>query len=340
MKKQYDNIQFMRGLAALTVVFMHIQMVANGAFGVELFFCISGFIMMHVTEKNTEHFIIKRAIRIVPLYWLATFATATLLIIMPSMFRTLALTPEYLVKSLFFIPYFHTGESGSTVSALVQVGWTLVMEILFYLVFFVSAKIRHQSRHIIATAILVAMTAVGLIFRNSESDFINFYCRPIILEFAFGMLSYKFLVRKGNENPDYAPSAATRAICISAAALIWAGLFAEEYIALFDNVDRFIKYGIPAFAVFILLFKGLENCRIPRPLVILGDVSYSLYLTHSFVVQGFSRLIYNIDKFSVTGVILVICAVLPLVFGVAWVSWWIIENKFTAFLRRKLIRKS
>ena len=78
----------MRGLAALTVVFMHIQMVANGAFGVELFFCISGFIMMHVTEKNTEHFIIKRAIRIVPLYWLATFATAALLIIMPSMFRS------------------------------------------------------------------------------------------------------------------------------------------------------------------------------------------------------------------------------------------------------------
>ena len=339
MKKQYDNIQLMRGIASLSVVFMHIQMVANGAFGVELFFCISGFIMMHVTEKNSDHFILKRAIRIVPLYWLATFAMAALLIIMPSMFRTLEFRPSFLIKSLFFIPYFYTGESGSTVNSLVQVGWTLVMEFFFYFIFFAASKIKRESRHIISSAVLALMVIIGLVFNETESDFINFYCQPIILEFAFGMLSYRFLIRAGVENPQYKPSAATRIICISVAAVIWAGLFAQKYFSVFDNVDRFIKYGIPAFAVFVLLFKGLENCKIPKALVVLGDISYSLYLTHSFVVQGFSRLIYNIDKFSITGVALTAFLVLPLTVAVAWIFWWLIENKFTSFLRKKLIKQ-
>lgn len=331
--KQYNSIQFMRGLAAITVVFMHIQMVKNGAFGVELFFCISGFIMMHTTERNSDRFIIKRAIRIVPLYWLAIFATTAILIVAPNVFRTLVLEPEYLIKSLFFIPYFYTGKSGATANSLVQVGWTLIMEVFFYLIFYIATKVSAKHRHIISSAVLILMVLVGL-FVESDNTFIRFYCQPIILEFIFGMVSYKFLTKE-NLLPV---SKSGRGICVASGLLIWLFLFAEKYIPLLDDVDRFIKYGIPSFAVFILLFKGLEGCKIPKPFIVLGNISYSLYLTHSFVVQGFSRLVYNIDKFSVVGALLAIFVVIPLTIAVAWISWWIVENKLTSFMRKKLIK--
>lgn len=340
MKTNFDNIQFMRGLGALTVLFAHIYMFENGMFGVELFFLICGFIIMHATQNNTRHFLLKRAIRIIPLYWLVTFMTTALLVFMPNFFRTIVFSPELLVKSLFFIPFFCVGESGATINSLVQVGWTLVIEVFFYILFFAATKINKNARHIITSALIIVMVLIGQIFKNSGSTFIRFYCQPFILEFMIGMLSYRLLIPKSSSTPRKTPSVTARIILISAGSLIWLSLFAVKYIHALDNVDRVIKYGIPAFAVFVLFFKGLENCKIPRPFVVLGNISYSLYLTHYFVIQGFSRLIYNIDNFSVIGMVLVFFAVIPLSIAVAWISWWIIEYKFTGLLKRKLLKNS
>ena len=333
MKKQYDNIQVMRGLAALSVVFMHVQMIHNGAFGVELFYCISGFIMMHVTQKGCEGFFVKRIIRIVPLYWAVTLAMAAILIIAPDVFRTQVFEGEYLLKSLFFIPYYYKGKSGSTVNALLAVGWTLVMEVYYYMVFYVSTRISKKYRHLISSAVLIAVVVIAFA-TGSKNTFLRFYGQPVMLEFILGMFSYRFLTAE-KKKPV---TKAKRVIYLLSAAALWCFLYCEKYIPQLDKIDRFFRYGIIAFAVFVLLFRALEDCRIPRFFVVLGNISYSLYLTHSFVVQGFSRLIYNIDTFSVTGAVLVVVAVVPLCLAVAWVSWWVIENRLTGFLRKKLIR--
>ena len=50
----FDSIQVLRGLAALFVVAEHIRFLACGAFGVDIFFCISGFMIMFTTHKNTS----------------------------------------------------------------------------------------------------------------------------------------------------------------------------------------------------------------------------------------------------------------------------------------------
>ena len=68
----FDSIQALRGLAALFVVFQHVRFLNFGAFGVDIFFCISGFMIMFTTEKSTKYFFRKRLVRILPLYYLMT----------------------------------------------------------------------------------------------------------------------------------------------------------------------------------------------------------------------------------------------------------------------------
>ncbi len=332
---RYDSIQLMRGIAALSVVITHIIMVSNGAFGVDLFFCISGFIMMYITEKGGKKFLLKRAVRIIPLYWIAIFATVAMLVVLPQYFRKQVFSLPHLFKSMFFIPSSIVGNGGEAWS-IVEVGWTLICEVFFYIVFYISLKINHKNRHIISGCILAFVVVIGFIFgSNTDSDFIRFYCRPIMLEFVLGMILFKLLVSNNNiavshtkDKRDYWK--------IILAVLIWAFLFTQKYIPFFSGVDRLIIWGLPVFAFFVLIFKFFEHHRVPKPLIVLGDISYSLYLTHTFVVQPFSRLIYNIDVYSPIGVILTIFVVIPLCLGVAWVSWYLIENRVTGYLRKKL----
>jgi exopolysaccharide production protein ExoZ len=73
------NLQVLRGLAALGVVFYHTDVRLAGDwhtefFGVSTFFVISGFIMCFITRDNADDFLKMRLIRIVPMYWLCIFA--------------------------------------------------------------------------------------------------------------------------------------------------------------------------------------------------------------------------------------------------------------------------
>src|SRR5829696_218289 len=85
-----QSIQALRAIAALAVVAMHIPedlaargygdlpSFIRGAFGVDLFFVISGFIMVYASrhlfgrERAGTEFMLRRAARIVPTYWLGT----------------------------------------------------------------------------------------------------------------------------------------------------------------------------------------------------------------------------------------------------------------------------
>ena len=80
---RFDSIQALRGIAALFVVLEHIRFLNCGAFGVDIFFCVSGFMMMLSTHKDTTHFLTRRLIRVVPLYYIMTLGTFALLLLFP-----------------------------------------------------------------------------------------------------------------------------------------------------------------------------------------------------------------------------------------------------------------
>src|ERR1019366_2869669 len=140
-------IQYLRGIAALMVVWHHgVGQLATletyfpfrfGTSGVDLFFVISGFIMVVTTagrDVTPTEFIARRFVRVVPLYWVLTLALAATALVAPSLFRSVTLTAVSLIQSLLFIPHFSPSHAGMIWPVLVP-GWTLNYEMFFYVVF-------------------------------------------------------------------------------------------------------------------------------------------------------------------------------------------------------------
>ena len=87
--KKLEVIEALRFFAALSVVFVHIPIIAVGDFGVDAFFVISGFVMMLSTQINYDNFFLKRLIRICPTYYFFTIGVFLLAILFPDLFNAL-----------------------------------------------------------------------------------------------------------------------------------------------------------------------------------------------------------------------------------------------------------
>ena len=152
----FSSIQILRGMAALFVVFFHVSEMLlqytdrqgifcrfaslwhTGAAGVDLFFIISGFVMVQSTrdkfQKNgsSSEFMLRRIIRIVPLYWLYT-SVMLVLVLLPFTLKNQVFSGWYTVASYLFIPVLNPA-SGLDLPLLAP-GWTLSYEMYFYLIF-------------------------------------------------------------------------------------------------------------------------------------------------------------------------------------------------------------
>jgi peptidoglycan/LPS O-acetylase OafA/YrhL len=325
MNKKIESVQMMRGIAALSVVVCHLGIIGNtGGFGVDLFFCISGFIMMFVTEKSYAGFLKKRFLRICPLYYLLTIGAFAMAFIAPQLLRSPNNELDMLLRSLLFI----CGDNAETESTIVVgVGWTLCYEMLFYLLFFAAFTISHKNRHYIATAFLVIIVLTGVIVKP-ENQYFAFYTSPILLEFALGMFAYKILYRRNQHN--IMQHNTVRYSLLLLAILIYASLFVWG-----TKADRLFTAGIPTFVFFLLIFRALQDKKIAKFLIVLGNISYSLYLTHTFVITAFARLIMPTDKLNFSSIVASVIAT-GLTIGVAYVSWYLIENKLTNRIKIKL----
>ncbi len=122
---RYDGIQALRFVAALLVVFTHstfyvgerlipgFPVWSNGAAGVDIFFVISGFVMVISSQELLARadgwriFMMRRIARIVPLYWIATSLKLVAVISVPSLAINAGLDPWQCVKSFLFLPSFN-----------------------------------------------------------------------------------------------------------------------------------------------------------------------------------------------------------------------------------------
>lgn len=322
------SIQYLRGLAAVAVALTHLVGRAElhletTAAGVDVFFVISGFIMWTVTagrEVPPGRFLLDRLTRIVPLYVLLTFAVYLVAILVPAAFPNMRTSLSHAVLSALFIP--HTSPAGTPYPQIAP-GWTLNIEVFFYLV--VAAGLwlglSEQRRLWTYTAGLGLLALIGLLTR-SDVVAVNSYTSPLLLEFVAGLWL----------------GVAWQRGLLPRAAWGWAALLAAlAALTAWELADgtqaievRVLVWGVPS----VLIVGGMLTLerRLGMPRwrlgLLLGSASYSIYLLNVLAVGATWRLVG--------------WAPLPVYYAAATLAsaaagivlWWLVERPLSSAVRR------
>ena len=218
-------------------------------------------------------------------------------------------------------------------------GWTLNLEMFFYLLFAFSLKLSHRYRAPICSAILLAIAACGQLFRF-DSVFLQFYTQPIILDFIFGMICYALLVSIAGRRAGPASLPARLAWTLVGAAFLVSMPLSSGLTPVVTGLTPGASGGITLAALASLSFcffvYGLAGTSLPRPIVLIGDASYSLYLFHPYVIQLFAKAFKSFDANDTSAhVLAVVAIILCCVLSVTLYRY--VERPVTRYLREKLI---
>ena len=345
MTQQFTGVQILRFVAAMLVVVMHTTQAisihitgtgpdrywADGSAGVDIFFVISGFVMAMSTPTPPADgpsriqaawiFMKRRLLRIVPLYWFYTLLKAALLLALPALATRSSLTPGHFTASLMFIPAM---SPWGLIEPTLPVGWTLNFEMLFYAVFALALALG-------AARIKFCLLIFMLLFLSAryfpDSVALTFYGRSLVFEFILGAcIAHLFLHHR-----TMAPPVGLLAVM--------AGMVFMFGIDWGVGADRLITWGGGA-AVAVLGAVWLEpwtaRVQATARLSFLGDASYSIYLSHTFVVPAVVLMLKRLGVLDSLVIVLTV-ALAVIVSGCLAYVW--LERPMTTHLKRVLFKK-
>ena len=291
MNKKLNNLQALRAFAALNVVLFHlIGTSASYGFGVDhlkifegwgfngvdIFFVLSGFIMVYIQKDKTispATFFIDRLTRIAPLYWLLTGTVLALTFIFPSIFRSdVSNIQIHSLASIFFM-----SQPLLEKMPVLYDGWTLEYEMLFYL----SIAIGLFFRKKILTYPFVMLVISFLIIFN--------LIQTVAFEFLLGIFLGNLYLNIDNNKKIQLASLVI--------GLTW--FFSTLIVFRWDGeiyTQRIIMYGLPSFLIIygLLGIKQIHSGILTK----LGDASYSIYLIQVFTIPAFYKIIKVIKLFD------------------------------------------
>jgi exopolysaccharide production protein ExoZ len=286
MHAKIQSIQWLRAIAATGVAFHHAtqytgEVAVIGGAGVDVFFVISGYIMWTISTSGEPpaRFMLKRIMRIVPLYWIAT--GILVLGAVAGRFPRVVLDSRDVVESLFFLP--HVSPTHGQVWPLLAQGWTLNYEMFFYALLALTLFAPRAMQALLVTAVLAGLVAIGALLAP-KGIAAQFYTGPLLLEFGAGLLLARFqhlLLKRG----------LMVAVVLTAAGT--AGFTASYFLDLYEPNSRWLIWGIPS-VLLVAGFISLEKAGVSfdwRPAVFLGDASYAIYLFHGFALSLLVKLL-------------------------------------------------
>ena len=203
-KVEYDGVQLLRFVAAMLVVIRHSTNVLTekvpgyaagvwerGVVGVSVFFVISGFVMvlsgdrLRAQADGWKTFALRRIVRIVPLYWIATTSKLAMTLLVPAALIHAQTSWTHVVASYLFVP---SRNALGRIVPLHTVGWTLNLEMFFYATFCVALFLRIAPVRFVAS-LFTLLLLWGLWDPSfSRSWPAKIYSSPMILLFLAGMV--------------------------------------------------------------------------------------------------------------------------------------------------------
>jgi exopolysaccharide production protein ExoZ len=281
----------------------------HGAIGVDIFFVISGLVMgltASAPDTRPRDFAARRLARIVPAYWFYTLVAALLITQAPAVMWNWGYSDELLVKSMLFVPVQNDAVGG--LYPVLTVGWTLNLEMLFYLIVAAALFVRGPLRWLwIATA----MMAVQLV---------SSYHDTIIYEFLMGIVAAHLWKAGVLRGPSWQ--------------FIGLAIVAIVCLALTDSAAaRALELGVPSFLL-VCACLGLEPYFTrARWVVHLGNHSYSVYLLHTLVIA----VAYDIHRAHRGHVVLISVCALAAIALLGAASYHFLERPAGRFVLRWLL---
>lgn len=292
VKPRLAYLDALRLVAALMVVFYHYigrnhshwgmdvqdlfpfatKFAAWGALGVQLFFLISGFVILMSAEGRTiGAFVASRVSRLYPAYWFAVLSTAAMMTWLASdQFRDLSIQ-EVLINLTMM-------QSGFGIRSVDGVYWTLWVELLFYILVGCLIVVGITERRVLAIAVLWPLA--GAIAQNSDAEFLNVILSPQYAPFfSAGMVLY-LIYSRGHNMLRWLVFAYASVVAVFQATNYWV------LGAMSRDAERNLSPLVGATLVILLIaivvgvtLTPLAH-RGPRWLMIAGALTYPLYLIH------------------------------------------------------------
>lgn len=301
----YYGIHYLRGIAALMVVMHHCAkylpenirtpFFGGAASGVDIFFMISGFIIVVATqnkEANTSlKFVGRRVFRIYP----------ALIFCMLVGFATIYSDKTWLdiARAVVPLPIDYTLNAPAFGYNLMGPAWTLTYEIMFYSFFCLAMAINHKHRTLIASALMsIQCFAIQTYFngefsfsaytqlQTSEASPLHSYFKnassPMFFEFIYGMVIAELFVRY---RQSISKNTGLVSVLLGSSIYFW--LYASQSTPGF-GITYFGMWSAFLFAG-VCIYQASNKIPLIKPFILLGNISYSIYISHYVVIGAVEK---------------------------------------------------
>ena len=346
---RFAHIDALRAVAVTIVVFAHagLSHVVPGGSGVTIFFTISGFIITWALLReaggtstfDVGRFYARRAVKILP--------PLALTIIIPAVAygAVHGLDWKALLSQLLFTYNWYPA-TGATPEILPgsNVVWSLAIEEQFYIGFALIWVLILRARRpllwltIVSLAIVAYANVARLVFAlgdvSSERIYYGFDTRADGL--ALGILA-ALLLRHLQQNSEALPRA--RAMLANSGVLVIALVLYLASLAIRDPLFRdTLRYALQSLATSIAILYGflgteagrdrLTRVSSLRPVVVVGQASYSIYLVHFVLYAAIG------DRLDVLPLGLRVLVLAAVGIGAGVVLWEVVERPLEAVRKR------
>ncbi|MFH2121980.1 MAG: acyltransferase [Pseudomonadota bacterium] len=299
---KWVSIQALRGLAVLGVVLFHLMTIEKkysggdlflpefltlGQSGVDLFFVISGFVMVSITQVRDDssggvsRFLWSRLSRIYPTYWVYLVLTAAVFFIKPDWVNSSQSHQTDFLSAIFLLPDHHR--------PFVMVAWSLIHELWFYTIF--AIFLRFKQKYLLPSLFVwgLIITIAGTVTSTANlSPGARIVLHPYSLEFIIGAFAALFTGSK------YFDTLSMRLSCIGIVLIPTAGLpFVYAFNILQDEGMMRVTIIGTFYGLLLTCLTALERKHrfcLPRFLQSIGDMSYTIYLSHILILAAVGRL--------------------------------------------------